>query len=163
MSALKGIDLINAIEQQKYDVLVLNTDDKADDYNSCDEDNWAMSAEVLRLAKIGCQVETALQDKEFAELMKRVDKPGKTLLFSDLNRLVGLAEFGQSMQWIDGTPPAFGPDERKWVIIEYLTPFLKTKAYLTVYWNGVSYCDKKVQFAIKWMPLPEPPVGADNG
>jgi len=57
MSALKGIDLINAIEQQKYDVLVLNTDDKADDYNSCDEDNWAMSVELLRLAKFGEKIE----------------------------------------------------------------------------------------------------------
>jgi len=77
----------------------------------------------------------------------------------DAAELLRLAKLGVARQWIDGTPPAFGPDDRKWVIIEYLTLCLKTKAYLTVYWNGVSYSDKRVQFARKWMPLPEPPGG----
>jgi len=74
------------------------------------------------------------------------------------SELLRLAKLGATRKWIDGTPPAFGPDERQWVVIEYLTFCLKTKAYLTVYWNGASYSDKKVQFARKWMPLPDVPA-----
>ncbi|WP_373325653.1 hypothetical protein [Sporomusa paucivorans] len=57
------------------------------------EESRKMRAELLRLAKIG-QFYDTLKNKDFDDLMKRVDKPGKTLNLSDLNLLVGFAAVG---------------------------------------------------------------------
>jgi len=58
-----------------------------------------------------------MNDKEFAELMKRIDKPSKTLHIRDLNILVGLAEIGQSMQWISVKNRL--PENKQKVLIYY--------------------------------------------
>jgi hypothetical protein len=71
--------------------------------------------------------------------------------------LIRLAKLGQRMQWTDGVPPAFAPNDRRWIVIEYLTPYLRTKAYISIYWNGASYSDNRVQLARRWMSLPLPP------
>lgn len=77
------------------------------------EDASQELAEILRLAKLGQLCEIALKDKNFIELMKRVDKPGKTLSLKDLSALVALAEYGQSVTWIPVTerfPTELGND-----------------------------------------------------
>jgi hypothetical protein len=75
---------------------------------------------------------------------------------------IDLMELGERMRWIDGKPPDFGPDERKWIVFEYLTSFLKTKSYVTAVWLGTSYSEVKVKLARRWMLLPEPPAENDR-
>lgn len=77
----------------------------------------------------------------------------------DLKKLINLAKIGEKMRWIDGAPPAFGPDERKWIMFEHLTPFTRATVYDTAVWLGRFYSEEKVKLARRWMelPLPEPP------
>ena len=75
----------------------------------------------------------------------------------DKAEVIKTLELGERMRWVDGKPPAFGENERKWIVFEYLTPFLKTRSYVTAVWLDTSYSEVKVKLARKWMPLPEPP------
>ncbi|MBP2635028.1 MAG: hypothetical protein H6Q72_935 [Firmicutes bacterium] len=58
-------------------------------------------------------------------------------LFS--RKFVEWAKIGQQMQWVDGVPPVFRPDERKWIIFERLTPFTRATVYDTAVWLGGFY------------------------
>lgn len=71
--------------------------------------------------------------------------------------LLWLAKLGKRMQWIDGVPPVFGVNERKWIIFEHLTPFTKATVYDTAVWLGKFYSQEKVKLALRWALLPLPP------
>lgn len=72
--------------------------------------------------------------------------------------LLRLARLGQAMDWVDGPPPAFGAEDRKWIIFEHLTPFTKATVYMTAIWLGTSYSESKVRLARKWALMPLPPA-----
>lgn len=73
--------------------------------------------------------------------------------------LAYIAEMEASRQWVDGAPPTFGPDDRKWIIFEHLTPFTRATVYGTAVWLGKFYSEEKVKLARRWalLPLPEVP------
>jgi hypothetical protein len=77
----------------------------------------------------------------------------------DLTELLHYAKIGDKMRWVDGKPPAFGAEERKWIIFEHLTPFTRATVYDTAVWLGRFYSEEKVKLAKRWalLPLPEPP------
>lgn len=93
---------MNVIERiERGELLVMDVRECKYCYDDAEPDETAQ-AELIRLAKIGEFYDT-LKNKDFDELMKRVDKPGKTLSLSDLNLLVGFAKIGQRMQWVPVT------------------------------------------------------------
>lgn len=90
------------------------------------------------------------------------DVSSVVLTHKDCYELLRLARLGQAMQWVDGAPPAFGLDERKWIIFEHLTPFTRATVYDTAVWLGKFYSEEKVKLARRWALLPLPPLPEDN-
>jgi hypothetical protein len=96
-------------------------------------------------------------------VVERIERGEFIVHESDWDELVRLAKIGEKMRWVDGVPPAFGADERKWIIFEHLTPFTRATVYDTAVWLGKFYSEEKVKLAKRWalLPLPEPPREED--
>lgn len=112
-----------------------------------------VKTELMRLAKLGQQCEIALKLKNFIELMKRVDKPGKTLSLKDLAALVALAEYGQSVTWIPVTPETM-PDKKQRVLT-YSAEMKGSDAAIQI--SKGFMCYSGGTDITHWMPLPESP------
>lgn len=80
------------------------------------------------------------------------------LLKLDIDEVLRLAKIGQRMQWVDGVPPTFGAEDRKWIIFEHLTPFTRATVYDTAVWLGRFYSEEKAKLARRWALLPLPEV-----
>ena len=76
----------------------------------------------------------------------------------DVNELLRLARRGQAMDWVDGAPPAFGAEDRIWIIFEHLTPFTRATVYATAVWLGKYYSEEKIKLARRWTLMPLPPA-----